>query len=421
MGQHIKSKKKYLLSPGFALKTIGKSSHRFWGLFLAINLLTACASYEKMLVSALVPGYTRFYRAGQDLRQLARQKAELDSTLSEIVLKIKREQAKPEAIHANEINNLFENLKNQFQIDLAFQAISDGAPENTRKSEGWANLAESAVFYSHVFREDKFLRRIINRGDAAHDVPPNLLLRSQKFLWNRKNQEKIKEQQLTFSLNEQDRKRFAAERRNDGLFNLKYKIIGFGSKIVSLLVSAIHQKAHPEANINRVLPLLQKWDIICQKSPGRLSDKIIPGYFGHSGIYTGDSIFAEVIAPRARFSSSLKFLEGEEFLVIRPLFGTENQTEEMEGLLKGQIGKKYDFNYNVESPDLLTCTELIYLVYDQVAWQTRKIAGRFMIPPDCLVRTALNGEKLRVQYYIDRERIIEMPDLKFVEELLERR
>jgi hypothetical protein len=44
-----------------------------------------------------------------------------------------------------------------------------------------------------------------------------------------------------------------------------------------------------------------------------------------------------------------------------------------------------------------------------------------MIPPDCLVRTALNGEKLRVQYYIDRERIIEMPDLKFVEELLERR
>lgn len=374
-----------------------------------------------MLVPAMVPDYIQFYKAGQDLGQLVRQKEKLDSVTREIIVKLGNERAKPGAIHAHEINNLFENLKNQFQTDLAFQAISDQAAEDSFKNEGWKNLAKSAVFYGQVFQPDKLLRRIINRGDEAHDVPPKLLLRSQKFLWDRKNQEIIKKQQLVPSMMDSGRQRFLSEKRTDGLFNLKYNIIGFGSGIVSRLVSVIHLKPHPEANINRVIPLLKKWDIICMKSPGRLSDKIIPGYFGHSGIYLGDSIFVEVVAPRATYSSPLKFLEGEEFLIIRPLFITDDQHAAMEGLLKAQIGKRYDFNYNVESPDRLACTELIYLVFDQVDWETVKIAERYMVPPDCLVRTALNSGKLSVQYYIGPEKITELPERRLIEELLNRK
>lgn len=387
-------------------------------LYSAISLFPSCTSYKKMIDSAIFPDGAQFNKLGFDLAQLNQEKQKLNCSTEQIVKNINSDWAKKQAIPSVELNNLFENLKNQTQIDHSLQAATDLNSSDSVKEVGWEMLISSASFYSRVFQHNKSLRRIINRGDVAYDIPPKALINSQKFLWDRNNQKRMEENCIQLPISNATKSGFASERLHDNLFNTTYKIMGFGSELFSRFISSVHRRSFPETNINRLIPLLKKWDIICQKSPGRLTDKFIPGYFGHSGIYLGDSVFAEVIQKGAIYASPKKFLVGDEFIVIRPDTITGTQDFSMQNRLISQIGKKYDFNFNIESPDRLVCTELIYLVYDHIAWQTRKIAGRFTLPPDYLVKTVLLNDKFEIKYYASKKEIIENPERPFIEELL---
>ena len=47
-----------------------------------------------------------------------------------------------------------------------------------------------------------------------------------------------------------------------------------------------------------------------------------------------------------------------------------------------QIGKDYDFNFDVETLDKIVCSELIYLVFGNVVWPTKYQLMRNTISPD---------------------------------------
>jgi hypothetical protein len=47
-----------------------------------------------------------------------------------------------------------------------------------------------------------------------------------------------------------------------------------------------------------------------------------------------------------------------------------------------QIGKPYDFNFNVESESEIVCSELVYTVYKNMPWPTDRTLGRYTISPD---------------------------------------
>jgi len=50
-----------------------------------------------------------------------------------------------------------------------------------------------------------------------------------------------------------------------------------------------------------------------------------------------------------------------------------------------QMGKEYDFNFDVETTDKLVCSELVYTVYTGIEWPTKKTLGRFTVSPDNIV------------------------------------
>jgi len=50
-----------------------------------------------------------------------------------------------------------------------------------------------------------------------------------------------------------------------------------------------------------------------------------------------------------------------------------------------QLGKDYDFNFDVETLDKIVCSELIYIVFGQVHWNTEYDIGRPTISPDNVV------------------------------------
>lgn len=58
--------------------------------------------------------------------------------------------------------------------------------------------------------------------------------------------------------------------------------------------------------------------------------------------------------------------------------------ERREAVLRtvAQIGKKYDFNLDVESAETIICSELVYVVYHDVDFKKEKLAGHWTVTPD---------------------------------------
>jgi hypothetical protein len=75
-----------------------------------------------------------------------------------------------------------------------------------------------------------------------------------------------------------------------------------------------------------------------------------------------------------------------------------------------QVGKPYDFNFDVESKGSVYCSKLVYLTFDSIAWPTKKSLGRATFSPDDVASKAIQGGKLTlVTFYHDGKRVNDRP------------
>lgn len=352
----------------------------------------------------------------KDLGVLIQKKETLNKESEAIVRSMKKSHATWQAVRAKDINDLFLNLKSQYKTDRCFQHISMHSANDSVKRSARQNLVRAADFYNATFQEEKWLRRIINRGDEGLSLEKNTHLRSQRFLWKRKTRKQIFEPDLTLASSGKTKFDFIRQTSSDRLYGSFYKLFGFGSRIFGHLVYDAHLKPRPEKN-KFILPHLKKWDIVCMKSPYRLTDKFIPGYFGHVGIYLGDTVFAEVIQGGVVYSDFHRFAEGRIFVVVRPGRVTRKQNKRMWQIVKAQVGKRYDYNFNVESPDQVFCTELVYLVYEQFPWKAKRVPGYFTISPDDVVLEALRNNNLLIPLYMKNGQLVKNPSHSSIEKL----
>ena len=154
---------------------------------------------------------------------------------------------------------------------------------------------------------------------------------------------------------------------------------------------------------------LRPMDIILEKSPFVLTDKFIPGHFGHVAIYLGTkeqlesigmwnhpsliryqkSIMAgktilEAVRPGVRLNTVDAFMNIDEMSIVRKIDGLNSSAQIAEQITRGidQIGKAYDFNFDITTLDKIVCSELIYIVFGHVHWMTAYRVGRPTISPD---------------------------------------
>ncbi len=75
-----------------------------------------------------------------------------------------------------------------------------------------------------------------------------------------------------------------------------------------------------------------------------------------------------------------------------------------------QVGKAYDFSFDVETTEKIVCSELIYAVFIGLQWPTDKKLGRFTISPDNIASKALNGGPLKlITFFHDGEFVARHP------------
>ncbi|MDD3598438.1 YiiX/YebB-like N1pC/P60 family cysteine hydrolase, partial [Sulfuricurvum sp.] len=62
-------------------------------------------------------------------------------------------------------------------------------------------------------------------------------------------------------------------------------------------------------------------------------------------------------------------------------------------LALSNYGKKYDFDFNVNTTETIVCSELVYVAYPQIDFMTKKVLTSFTISPDDIAKMASGDKK----------------------------
>lgn len=180
---------------------------------------------------------------------------------------------------------------------------------------------------------------------------------------------------------------------------------------------------------------LRAGDILLEKTPFRLTDKLIPGYWGHAAVWVGseqelrelgiwdDPVVipfqgeirngrqvVEALRSGVEINSLEQFMNIDSLGVMRRSNDDREQRTQVVLQAMRQIGKPYDFNFEVESKRGVYCSKLVYLAYGDIDWPTQKSLGRTTFTPDHVAERALNGRELElVTFYHDGRQITDQP------------
>lgn len=229
--------------------------------------------------------------------------------------------------------------------------------------------------------------------------------------------------------------RFFGAITTDSLINLSEEGINLFSLVfgnATGLVETRQGKLYRRDDITaQVRQQLRAGDILLEKTPFRLTDKFIPGHWGHvamwigneeelkelgiwdhpvvrphqSAIQAGNSV-VEALRKGVVLNPIEHFLNIDDLAVLRSTNPETSATANAIILGLRQIGKSYDFNFDVETTDRIVCSELVYVAYTHINWPTEKMLGRATISPDNVARRALdNGPLKLVMLYHNGEQI----------------
>ena len=218
---------------------------------------------------------------------------------------------------------------------------------------------------------------------------------------------------------------FLAQKQADGM-DFFSKIFGNSMGMVESRKGKLYKDPVVHAD---VAGTLRPMDVLLEKTPFRLTDKLIPGHFGHVAIWLGTEeeikemglwehplvqkhhqaiqgghVIVEALREGVVLSTLEHFMNVDDVAILRPisLDGDAQATEEAFTMAMRQVGKKYDFNFDVETTDKIVCSELAYAAYPSISWPTERTLGRDTISPDQVARKALDGTPFKlVSFYHD--------------------
>lgn len=170
---------------------------------------------------------------------------------------------------------------------------------------------------------------------------------------------------------------------------------------------------------------LHSGDILLEKTPFRLTDKLIPGYWGHAAVWIGTEaelkqlgiwdrplvrryhqeirngqLVVEALRSGVEMNSLDHFLNVDSVGVVRKLeLSPEEQADIVLRALR-QVGKSYDFTFDVESNEAIYCSKLVYFTHQGMNWPTQQSMGRTTFTPDDVASRALSGDDLDLVYFI---------------------
>lgn len=184
---------------------------------------------------------------------------------------------------------------------------------------------------------------------------------------------------------------------------------------------------------SKIISQLKPLDVLLEKTPFRLTDKFIPGHFGHVAIWLGSEsqlkaanlwddplitpyheeirnghCVLEALRDGVQLNSMAHFLDVDDVAVLRKSVAGDKRC-----ILRAcqQIGKEYDFNFDVETLDKIVCSELVYHVFVDEKWPTTKTLGRHTISPDNVAVKVLDGS-FTMEFFVHKGNVSSLEKYK---------
>lgn len=225
------------------------------------------------------------------------------------------------------------------------------------------------------------------------------------------------------------------EREGVSLFSM---VFGNAVGLVETRRGKLYRKGDVLADVSRTL---KAGDILLEKTPFRLTDKLIPGYWGHAAVWVGSEaelkelgiwdnplvashrdeiregrMVVEALRSGVEMNSLEHFLNIDSIGILRKQdLSREARAATVLQALR-QVGKPYDFNFDVESKGRVYCSKLVYLSYSGIDWPTRKSMGRTTFTPDDVaIKAAKDGTLQLVTFYHDGQRVSDAPTIRMAE------
>ena len=289
----------------------------------------------------------------------------------------------------------------------------------------------------------KFRKSILETWNKSKETDGNILNKNiikkieatyyyQNYLSNNKN---IKKSKKYFRKLIDKKSTFNAEVNFNNFLNNIFSTLSNGvSNFMGIFASRKGKLYNNEDFISNSLLLLQPLDVVLEKTPFRLTDKFIPGYWGHAAIYTGDEMqlkelgvwenpfvvkyheeirqgkfIVEALRRKVTCNTLKNFSNIDDYVQLRLIKELSSaKKREMMVRVFAQIGKKYDFGYNIESSKKIICSELHYITFDEIAFNTDRFFGINTITVDHIAEQGLKGGAFYpVDLYLDGIRIEE--------------
>ena len=206
-----------------------------------------------------------------------------------------------------------------------------------------------------------------------------------------------------------------------------------------------------QGNFNKLARQLKPLDVLLEKNPASVVDKYVPGHYGHSAVWLGTEselkelgvweelprlyqeaverfdydgppfhesvrrgqVIVDALHPGIELSSLRKFLDIDDLAVLRlkdcppaggpsgPCLTRENKRRYLLEALK-QVGKNYDYNFDVNTNLEIVCSEVMYRTFVDMDFPTTKMLGKHTISPDQVASLADSAEdpfELVVMYH----------------------
>lgn len=191
--------------------------------------------------------------------------------------------------------------------------------------------------------------------------------------------------------------------KNEGI-NLSSLLFGNAAGLVETRRGKLEAQAPV---LKKLTSTVQAGDVLLEKTPFRLTDTFIPGHWGHVAVWVGNEAelrrlgiwdhpvvrpyqaniragrsVVEALRSGVKMNTLKHFMNIDDLALLHPRQISDEARAEVIVQTLRQVGKAYDFNFDVESTDRIVCSELVYHAYGDIRWPTERHFGRVTISPD---------------------------------------
>lgn len=284
------------------------------------------------------------------------------------------------------------------------------------------NTFEKSVEGIFSFKNSRYLQRAINLYEKFYvenkpayvdeDLERAHQIIQESYLYNNFKDRKISGVLHDVCLILASRIKISAKAKVDFLAYIGNSVIYYGSKFFGNVVGSFQKRRgllyKDDAFLADVESKIRPMDVLLEKTPFRLTDNFIPGYWGHAAIYIGTEedlkelgiwehelvqqyakeiskgkLVVEALRDKVQMNSIEHFSDIDDFALIRLRVELTKQ-QLIDHILRAlsHVGKKYDFSFDVETGDTIVCSELHYRTFIDVKFNTTSYIGRSTISVD---------------------------------------